>query len=230
MLKILSWNIQAGGGSRTRSIVSAISKEQAAILVLSEYRNNDAGIRLRGLLMKAGYRHQAVTESKANNNSVLIAARIPFASELHSMADPIYGNNILSAHFAAFSVMGVYLPHKKKHVLFSAIKQIIKTADRPYIIAGDYNSGFNHIDQLGSSFWYSAELASWADIGYVDAFRLVHQDAKEYSWYSNQGNGFRYDHTYIDEVLKTIVKDCYYKHAWREQKLSDHSAMVLEVG
>lgn len=230
MLKLLSWNIQAGGGTRSRSIVNAVGKEKAAIVILSEYRNNDAGVRLRDLLLKAGYRHQAVTQARSNDNSVIIASIMPFSAELHAGSDPSYGHNIISAHFDAFSIMGVYLPHKKKHVLFPAIKKIVSSADRPYIIAGDYNSGFNYIDQLGKSFWYTDELASWAEAGYEDAFRLVNQDAKEYSWYSHQGNGFRYDHTYIHESLKPILKDCYYLHKVRADKLSDHSAMILEVG
>jgi len=105
-----------------------------------------------------------------------------------------------------------------------------KWSQQCIIIAGDYNTGINHVDQVGKSFWYEDELIKLKKNGYVDAFRHIHGDIKEYSWYSHQGNGYRYDHTYVDEALIPIVKDCYYLNSWREEKLSDHSPMVLELG
>jgi len=230
MLKVLSWNIQAGGGSRYRSIVKSVVAEKASIVAFSEFRNNESGIQLRSTLLKAGYRYQAVTAAKSNENSVLIAAIMPFDSELHPNSDEDFPNNIISAHFTAFSVMSVYLPHKKKHKLLPFIKDLIASSEKPYIVAGDYNTGINLVDQKGKSFWYEDEFKALSKVGYLDAFRLVYGDVKEYSWYSHQGNGFRYDHTYISEDLKPIVKDCYYKHEWREGKLSDHSPMILELG
>ncbi len=230
MLKILSWNIRQGGGTRLFTLVDHLAKEKADIVVLSEFRNGDTGNRLRASLMKIGYRHQVVTGAKNGINSVLIVSTFAAGSELYSDADANFTHNISTAVFPAFKVMGVYLPHKKKNTLLPYINNLIKKDDAHYIIVGDYNTGINGIDQAGKSFWYEEELIKLNKNGYVDAFRHVHGDIKEYSWYSHQGNGYRYDHTYVDEALLPIVKDCYYLHDWRESKLSDHSPMVLEVG
>ena len=199
-------------------------------MVLSEFRNGETGDRLRTSLLKIGYRHQVVTGAKNGVNSVLIVSTFAAGSELYSDADLKFTHNIATAVFPAFKVMGVYLPHKKKNTLLPYINKLIKEDDAHYIIAGDYNTGKNHIDQVGKSFWYEDELFRMEKNGYIDAFRHMHDDVKEYSWYSHQGNGYRYDHTYIDEALIPIVKDCYYLHEWRENKLSDHSPMVLELG
>ncbi len=229
MIKLVAWNIQAGGGSRILPIIKSIVSSQSNILVLSEFRNNNSGIRIRNRLLAAGYRHQAVTAPSKNDNSVLIASSLPFSSELYPDADVEYTHNIVGAHFGAFSVIGVYLPHKKKHKLFEYITKIISGSDRPYIIAGDYNSGINHVDQKGKSFWYTDQMKNFSKLEYKDAFRLVHGEVTEYSWYSHQGNGFRYDHIYVHETLGGVITDCYYKHSWREEKLSDHSPMFLEL-
>ena len=229
MIKLVAWNIQAGGGVRALSIVKSMIKSKSNILVLSEFRNNEKGNNIRVWLLKAGYRYQAVTHSSKNDNSVLIVSTLPFASEIYVDSDSTYSGNIIAAHFAAFSVIGVYLPHKKKHKLFDFIINKIAKSDRPYIIAGDYNSGINHVDQKGKSFWYSDQMAKLPKIGYVDAFRFVNGDVTEYSWFSHQGNGYRYDHIYMHEALTTVLADCYYNHAWREEKLSDHSPMFLEL-
>lgn len=230
MIKLCAWNIQAGGGSRALSIVKVLVKSKSNILILNEFRNNDTGVNLRNWLLKADFRHQAVTNAAKNENSVLIASRLPFDSEAYPDSDVEYSNNIIGAHFSAFSVIGVYLPHKKKHKLLEYITDVVDKSDQPYIIGGDYNTGVNHVDQKGKSFWYTDQLEKLKKADYKDAFRLVNGDVEEYSWYSHQGNGYRYDHIFVDDTLSGLVTNCYYDHEWRLDKMSDHSPMFLELG
>lgn len=227
MLSILSWNIRQGGGSRVVGIIQALVKSKATIVVLSEYKNNDKGEMIRAKLLSAGYRYQAVTSARPDVNSVLIASKLPCNTVLHPKADTEYAHNIVEIQTEALNLIGVYLPHKKKHTLLPYIQQVISATETPYVIAGDYNTGINGVDQVGSSFWYQPEMLAFGKLGYVDAFRVKHNTAIEYSWYSHQGNGYRYDHTYIHEMLLPIIKRCEYLHTWREQKLSDHSPMLL---
>ena len=229
MFRVLSWNIRQGGGSRLSKITSHILEVGAEVVVLSEYRNNHSGSKIRSAMLAGGYRYQGVTAAPADVNSAAIFSKLPGNITLYPEADPGYGHNILSITFDAFTIFGMYLPHKKKHVLFDLLLEQA-AADHPSIMVGDMNTGINGVDQKGNSFWYEDKLKQLGKKGYVDAFRVKHSDAREYSWYSHQGNGYRYDHTYVAEALVPIVKDCYYLHDWRENKLSDHSPMVLELG
>ena len=229
MIKILSWNIQAGGGRRVMPIVRKIIESKSNIVTLNEFRNNASGFNIRNGLLKAGFRYQVVTHSEPNDNSVIIASKIPFSSELYPNADSNYSGNIVTAKFSVFHLMGVYMPHKKKHQLFEYTRSAIKDTSTPFIVAGDYNSGKNHIDQKGKSFWYTDQLEAMEKENMSDAFRFVNGDIEEYSWYSHQKNGYRYDHIYVNESLKPIVKNCFYDHSWRLEGLSDHSAMFLEL-
>lgn len=230
MFTVLSWNILQGGGSRYLQIAQHIAMQKPTVCILSEFHNNESGAMLRNALVRNGYRHQFVTQAAKDENSVLIASTMPCRNELHPTADPEYANNILSVHFDVFSIMGVYLPHKKKHVLFDFIINHVKNSAKPYIIAGDFNSGKNKKDQIGDSFWYEEKLIALEQNNYQDAFRHFHKDVKEYSWYSHQGNGFRYDHTYIHDSLLPIITECNYLHDWRVNKLADHSPMWLKLG
>jgi exodeoxyribonuclease III len=230
MFSLLSWNILQGGGSRSLAILQEISHLKPTVCVLSEYHNNDSGATLRQGLLRLGYRFQFVTNASNPDNSVLIVSTLPCESTLHPQSDKEFSQNILSVHFDLFSILGVYLPHKKKHTLFDYILQHITHHDKPYIITGDYNSGINKVDQQGDSFWYEDKMIALAKSGYVDAFRFKNGNASEYSWYSHQGNGFRYDHIYIHNSLSNIVTECKYLHEWRERKLSDHSPMFLKLG
>ncbi|WP_235294724.1 endonuclease/exonuclease/phosphatase family protein [Portibacter lacus] len=229
MLRILSWNIRQGGGSRLKAIKSYLNSTGAKIIVLSEFRNNLNGLNLRNSLLLNGYRYQAVSASKTEDNSVLVASKIPFSSEIYADIDPIYSGNIIKASFKAFDLYGCYLPHKKKHVLFDFMIDNL-SKDRPTIIAGDLNSGINGLDQKGNSFWYEEKLLELEENEVTDLFRLKNGKIEEYSWISHQGNGYRYDHFYGSKDLIPIVTNCYYDHDSRLTGLSDHAAMFLELG
>ena len=224
-LSIVSWNIRQGGGSRTSGILSALREEDPDIVVLSEFRNNERGLAIRQALLQRGYPWQVPTAATGNTNSVLIASRCACGSALFPNSDPNFPNAIARADLPVCLLYGVYLPHKKKHRLFDFLLDDELEDEVPSIIAGDFNSGKNGIDQAGNSFWYSDKLESLEQRGYFDAFRAMHGDKREYSWYSHQKNGYRYDHTYLHTSLRPILKECSYLHAWREEGLSDHSPM-----
>ncbi len=228
MFKILSWNILQGGGKRCLSIIKMVKEVNPDVLVFNEFHNNQNGLVLRTKLLAAGYLYQVATGAPSSENSVLIASKFPCDGKLFPDA-PDFPHGIAMAGFPAFNLYGLYLPHKKKHTLFDLILDEIEKGT-PSIFVGDYNSGKNYIDQKGNSFWYSDKLEKMEGAGYIDAFRHLHGDVREYSWYSHQGNGFRYDHTYIHESIAPLVKSCEYLHEYRENKLSDHSPMILELG
>ena len=229
MLDILSWNIRQGGGSRRTEIIKRIRSLNPVILVLSEFRNNEAGLYLRSQLLRLGYNFQVNTSAAADKNTVLIASKLPCNTKIFPGSDENFPHAVAEAEFPAFRLFGLYLPHKKKHKLFPFLMDEL-AAEKPAILAGDFNTGKNYIDQKGDSFWYTSELKKLEESGYVDAFRHKHGDVKEYSWFSHGGNGYRYDHTYVHESILPIVKDCRYVHEVREVGESDHSVMILSLG
>ena len=229
MLKILSWNIQQGGGSRLAKILKAIQQMDAQIIVLSEFHNNDSGLKIRTSLIKLGYLHQVVGQTDPATNTVGIFSKLPSGSALFENADVTYSHGLVRADFSAFRLYGGYFPHKKKHKLFEFLLNDELDDEIPSILVGDLNTGKNYIDQKGNSFWYTEQLESLEERGFLDAFRHINGPVAEFSWYSHQGNGYRYDHSYVDQQLKGIIKGCYYKHEYREDKCSDHSPMILEL-
>ena len=229
MIKFLSWNIQQGGGSRVHGIIKFILKQKPNVVVLSEFRNNAQGILIRNKLLESKYLYQYVSLQESNTNSVLIASKFPCNSRLFLNTNLDYAHDVIATDFDAFHLYGVYLPHKKKHKLFDLLNQEIQNFS-PAIIMGDFNTGKNFIDQKGDSFWYTEDLKKLEQKGMHDAFRHLHGEVETYSWFSHQGNGYRYDHIYVHEDLLPIVSACDYLHQAREDKLSDHSPMVLSLG
>jgi endonuclease/exonuclease/phosphatase family metal-dependent hydrolase len=72
-------------------------------------------------------------------------------------------------------------------------------------------------------------LVGLAAAGYADAFRTVHGyvQRRDRSWmYPNGSMGYRLDHVL---VRGAEVVACDYEHAWRDARLSDHSAIWAAV-
>jgi exonuclease III len=70
------------------------------------------------------------------------------------------------------------------------------------------------------------------ELGYQDAFRTLHGYAvNEPSWTWRQiaghGGGWRIDHIFASAELRLLA--CTYHHAWRDDGLSDHSALEADL-
>jgi exonuclease III len=70
---------------------------------------------------------------------------------------------------------------------------------------------------------------------WADAFRHLHGDRREYSWYSHRNNGFRLDQAFCNPQLLCSLRG--FRHAWglnpdepgRREGLSDHAALIIDL-
>lgn len=228
---ITTWNLQHGGGSRIKRILSTLGELKTDILVLTEFRNNADGNQIKIGLAHMGFPNLYVTESEPKLNSVLIACRESYTSQTF----PELGNHsqrVIKVATKNFTLFGTYFPGKdeKKHIFDFLVKYTTKNPNEKIIITGDINTGKHYIDEEGATFFHTDYLVKLEQLGYVDAWRHVHGTKKEFTWYSNIGNGFRLDHFFVHWELKSNVKNCYYNHQARLDKISDHSLMTLELG
>ena len=83
--------------------------------------------------------------------------------------------------------------------------------------------------------WDAAELGvvpGLRDLGYRDAYRTLHgYESRSPSWtwktIAGHNGGWRLDHTFLSPAL--LPRACHYHHEWREQGLSDHSALETDL-
>jgi exonuclease III len=83
--------------------------------------------------------------------------------------------------------------------------------------------------------WDAAELGvvpGLRDIGYRDAYRTVHgYDSRSPSWtwktIAGHDGGWRLDHIFVSAELLPLA--CHYHDDWREEGLSDHSALETDL-
>ena len=220
-MKIITLNIQHGGGRRTAAILEFLAQSNADVIVLSEYQSDDKNLGKQ--LMELGYKHQVAGSTLPKENSVLIAAKEPF---------DVLGvsQRIVSVRLNQLVLFGVYFPQREeKYPVFKTLKSEVKAAGSSVVVIGDFNTGLHYIDEAGKTFICADSFESLQDIGLIDSWRRRHLSVKEFSWFSSQGNGFRIDHAFCTESLDQEVSTIEYIHAPREMKFSDHSALALEL-
>src|SRR5919202_6617857 len=157
---------------------------------------------------------------------------------------------------AAIEVCCVHVPNAangpvKIHTLDAIRTSLEQVPPAPRVLCGDLNTPRRELpDGRVISFardsaerlrpdrgpaWDAAELSvvpGLRDLGYRDAFRSLHGyhvDSPSWTWrqIAGHGGGWRIDHLFASAELRPIAST--YHHAWRDDGLSDHSALEADL-
>ena len=231
-MRLLTWNIRAGGGARLGPIAAALACHQADVLVLTEYRSGVAGIRLRAMLRDMGYVWLSPVEPPGIRNGVLIASRRKPGSTALLAAHVPEPWRMLTATFDRVRVFGVYMPNLKVKIPYweALIAAAAPHANRHALAIGDFNTCRAFVDEPGAIDRTAHFIDRIEAAGYRDLWRDRFPEGREFSWYSHRGNGFRVDHAFVSPPLARRIGTIGYSHAERAAGISDHSALVLEIG
>lgn len=119
-------------------------------------------------------------------------------------------------------------------------------SEEPVIIGGDFNVAitdkdiWNPKNYIGSSISAPdarAIMQKWLDFGWVDAWRKLHPDTIDYTWYGYRGRdtvgnkqGLRLDYFLCNKVAQKMIKNCEIDMAPRlHNKPTDHCGLMLEL-
>jgi exodeoxyribonuclease-3 len=241
-LRVVGLNLLLGGGTRVATLVDAINRLEADVAVLPEFRpTGHRACELLNALDTAGLRYAAWTTppDPLVPNGVAIVSRTPFASVSHPLATSPNTHRVLQVELAGIDIVGVYFPLDAPKVRFWREEFLPWVGTRlgsPTLVIGDWNSGRHHADEAGAKLLASKEFEAMASTGWTDAWRAIHPDGREYTWYSRRSwNGFRLDHAFLTPALAPRLLDARYDHTTRPDRadvkvtVSDHSAMVVDL-
>lgn len=231
-LRIVSLNLRHGGGTRVEAIAAALAKHDADIIVLPEYRANRSGERLSLLLDGLGFGSQADSHPAAGSNGVAVASRRSWTSVGSPLAGTPDSGRVLEVAFDGFSLGAVYFPLNASKVAFWRERFLPLARSRratPYLFVGDWNTGCHYVDEAGATFYGAPEFASMTTTGWTDAWRSLPQHEREYSWFSNRGNGFRLDHAFLSPALEPTLREAAFSQVERTPGITDHAALVIDL-
>lgn len=228
--RVLAWNIRHGGGASLGGIIDALARHDADIVVLCEYRRT-TGPALRAGLASLGYRYATAVEPPPGRNGVLIAARRPLRQRGAFSARVPEPHRMLDVDVAGLRLTGVYMPNLLRKVPYwdAVLRAAVRRRERPALFVGDFNTTRHYLDEAGAMCLTSAYMDQIERAGFRDVFRHRHPEAREFSWYSTRGNGFRLDHAFGSERASAGVVAVDYSHGERQAGLSDHSALVIDL-
>jgi len=245
-MRIVSWNIRAGGGRRIEAIAEQIEAWRADVVALSEFRATTPSRQLAETLSRQGMGFQASTSDPLlpASNRLLVASSWPLRRIRLRPAPDDRGRWCLVAVAAPrpFALGAMHVPNRdsgRKYTFHAAIVKAVASWRRgPALIMGDTNSGRIGLDEEVPCFGKREDgwIAALEGAGWRDGFRHLHGDTRFYTWYSPNGrNGFRLDEAYVNRRLLPRLLDTRYEWAEsrngdrRRDAVSDHAALIVDL-
>jgi exodeoxyribonuclease-3 len=239
-VKLAAWNIRHGGGSRRHQIVASLKIHDPDIIILSEFRTAPGRV-LCDHLAAEGWTCCESTQPDVRNNGICVVSRTPFRrvpARNYDWPEPRYWIH-LEILESDVSLTGLHLPHvpsllEKRRYWAALLRAAQEQLPHPSILIGDFNTGCHREDEESATLRCADDFATLSESGWTDAWRHFHGSARQFTWFSHRrggaaGNGFRLDHAFVSPSLLPRLVACDYSHAEREQKISDHSILLLEI-
>jgi len=245
-VRLISWNIRAGGGTRAGAIAAQLQRWQPDIAGLCECRATPPSRGIAQALAEMGLNHQLTTADPAfpGRNALLLASRWPLRRRSLRRA-PLEPGRWLLADVATplpFLLAVMHFPNmatgRKVGYMEAVTRLTTGWRHGPAVFLGDTNCGWPGIDEENPVF--HAATGAWLDDlearGWPDAYRHLHgREARVYTWYSpNAGNGFRLDQAFVNRRLIGSLASVQYEwgadpgNPARRDALSDHAALILD--
>lgn len=148
-MKLLTLNIQHGGGKRIPQIIAYLKAQNADIIVLTEFRDNPNATTLRTKLAALSYSFFTCASKNPKENSVCIFSKQPFETRADITLNPNDQHRVITARIEDMTIYGVYFPQNKaKASLFQFLTERSHALiNAPFFIIGDINTGLHYQDE-----------------------------------------------------------------------------------
>jgi exodeoxyribonuclease III len=246
-LRLVTWNVQRSAPSRARAQAAWLAAfEDADVVALTEVGDSSGGRALGAALAELGYA-VLVPEAAGGGYGVVLASRVGELERipielLHLPRRVLAGR--LTIGPCVVGLVGLYVPSRGPAERRNADKRLFQdaiTALLPglgdtlgcatIVVAGDLNviePGHQpHHPLFGE--WEYAFYAQFGEVGLVDAFRALHPNIVDHSWFGRSGSGYRFDHIFVSRTARDQVRRCQYVHGPRLAGLSDHAPMSMTL-
>ena len=232
-MKVMAWNIRAGGGKRTPAVADAIRLHAPELIVIGEY--NPIGSKpLARHLADNGFRDPVLTVPPPRCHGLAVFSRTPVRAvalpdDLRAFASRVVLVEVPAHDLLVCGLYGLLQKEPFTEYWLAVLRLLQSVRHRAVLVAGDFNTGASLLDSPQRRFFCSQYFDRLPSAGFTDLWRRQHGDStREFSW-RGRANPYRLDHAFGSELLVGRVRACYYSHAEREQGTSDHSPMLVEL-
>lgn len=239
---VFCWNIANPSEERAGKQASWLLRRPEDVLVLTEAKQSKGCTLIERYLIAMGY-NIIFPKPIPREYGIIIIAKQPMITTGFADLVEYIPSRVASIKVNELEVIGVYVPSrgfdegsilaKKQHFVKDLSNALTKSSPaKNRIFCGDLNviepnhiPCYKHFKDWEYNFYQNLSKKHQL----CDAFRRLHPEIQEHSWFGRSGDGYRYDHCFVSDDLVNAIEKCYYLHEPRETKLSDHSAMILEL-
>lgn len=242
-MKLLSWNIQRGGGARLPGIFGSLVAHEPDVILLTEFRSQPGAILCENL-RAAGWPYAVSTNPTGIDNGICAISRTPLAGKRPCPAPlentarwldidlPECGFGIGALHIVCSRLKDGFRGLAKTRFWNAVLGAAAARLQEPFLFLGDFNTGAHRLDEAGKTFVCAEHFGKLSELGWKDMWRHHNNGPTEWTWYSKQKggapcNGFRLDHAFATPSLAPRINACRYSHAERISRISDHSILTV---
>jgi exodeoxyribonuclease-3 len=252
-VRIITLNVNGIRSAHRRGFFRWMKRQRPDVVCLQETRARHGELDA-AIVSVPGYSAHFHDAEARGYSGVAIYARTAPDRVIAGMGDPVFDGEgrFLQADFGRLSVVSLYLPsgssgEERQSVKFAFMDRLLpllkrlRRRRREFIICGDWNIAHRRIDienwrgnQKNSGFL--PEEREWIgrvfdELGYIDAFRVVNQEPRQYTWWSNRGRaweknvGWRIDYQVITPGLRAAVRSA---SIYKVRRFSDHAPLTID--
>jgi len=254
MLKVATWNVNSIT-IRLERLLGFLQRVNPDVVCLQELKCTDDKFPTAAL-QAAGY-HSVILGQKAYNGVAILSRHRPDQVD-RGFADGVddQAARFISAKFKELTVMSAYVPNGQevgsdkffyKLNWLARLRSYLDRQHRPdqkLVLAGDFNVAPDDRDVHNPEAWREkilcssrerAALATTLDFGLLDAYRCLHPQETQYTWWDyrmlafQKNLGLRIDFLLTTRSLSEQLSACYVERDERKgEKPSDHAPVVAE--
>ena len=232
-MKLISWNVNGLRAVLKKNFLEFLAAEQPDILCLQETKCTPEDVEPLWPKDYATYWNSA--EKKGYSGTAIFTRRRPLQVTPHlGIAAHDREGRVLTAEYADFYVVNVYVPNSKRGLERLPYRQVwdadfLKCLQRlerqkPVIFCGDLNVAHTEIDLAnpkanvrnhGFTMEERNGFTAFINAGFVDTFREFEPGGGHYSWWSplsgarSRNIGWRIDYVLISQSLRPRLKQAF---------------------
>jgi exodeoxyribonuclease-3 len=251
-MKLISWNVNGLRSVLRKSFLDYIAQEKPDVLCLQEIKCRPEDVEA---VWPAAYTaHWNPAEKPGYAGTAMLCKKAPLAITPHVeivSKNPDKEGRILTAEFADFFLVNVYVPNAKRDLSRLGYRQewdkgflrYLKHLEKkkPVVFCGDLNVAHTEIDLTnpkanvhnhGFTPEERAGFDAFVNADLVDTFRAFEKSGGHYTWWSPMGTararniGWRLDYFLISAALRPRLKKAFIRP---EVRGSDHCPVGIEI-
>jgi len=253
-MRIISYNVNGIRAAIKKGLIDWLKTDPADIICFQETKATQGDVDTRAF-EALGYYHHWFSANKKGYSGVAVFSKIKPDHVIYGNGHKVSDDEgrIIQLDFGDIRLINAYFPsgtsgeerQQFKYVwlgeLLTYLHELKKTHTK-IVLCGDYNIAHKEIDihdpkgNKKSSGFLPKErewMTQFLDNGWIDTFRVFHQEPHQYSWWSQRfpsvrlnNKGWRIDYISVTDALKDKLKDA---TILPDVKHSDHCPVYVEL-